>query len=179
MKYFKRTASILALLTPGLVAFAADTPDSEQVNKLLSDAKTQAFQLKEDAGTMQFLSTTGVTWQDHAAIVNEIKEHVNSAGRILAKLEDARAKASPWQATAIDRVKPLLKELASNTDTIIAYLNKNPGRLQTAEYKDYLEANSDNAEELLGLITDFVNYGKTKHRLERLQGKLEVPTSGE
>jgi hypothetical protein len=29
---------------------AADAPDSEQVSKLLSEAKTLAFQLKEDAG---------------------------------------------------------------------------------------------------------------------------------
>ena len=47
----------LALPALAVVVFspalrAADAPDSEQVNKLLSDAKTQAFQLKEDASAM-------------------------------------------------------------------------------------------------------------------------------
>lgn len=38
---------------------------------------------------------------------------------------DARHTASPWQATAMDRVKPLLKEIAANTETVIQYINKN------------------------------------------------------
>ena len=50
----------LALLLAGFLvssstmkaAKAADVADSEQVSKLLSDTKTMAFQLKEDAATM-------------------------------------------------------------------------------------------------------------------------------
>jgi hypothetical protein len=171
-------STMLALLAAGImlpVLAAVDVPDSEQVNQLLSDSKTQAYQLSLDASTMEsYTRSTGVSWQTHGVAVMQMKEHINAAGRTLAKLDDARKSASPWQATAIDRIKPLLKEIASNTESVIAYINKNPSRLFTTDYKDYIEANSDTASVLAGLVSDFVNYGNTKDRTERLRQKLEL-----
>jgi hypothetical protein len=153
-----------------------DVPDSEQVNQLLSDAKAEAYQLSLDASTMEsYTRSATTTWQSHAVAVMQMKEHVNAAGRTLTKLDDARKSASPWQATAIDRIKPLLKEIASTTENVIGYINKNPSRLGTPEYRDYIETNSDTASALAGLIGDFVNYGNTRDRLDRLSKKLELP----
>lgn len=182
MNYYGKTGWTLALLVASFMVIspalkAADIPDSEQVSQLLSDAKTEAYQLKEDAATMHSFALTGRTWESHAGVVTGIKEHINAAGRQLAKLEDARNTASPWQQTAIDRIRPLLKELASNTQAVIEHLNKTPKNLNAPEYKDYLEANADQAEQLAGMIADFVNYGKTKQRMERLRDKLELPPS--
>jgi len=167
----------LALVAAGVVVSlgAMNPPDSEQVSKLLSDAKTQTYQLREDALTMESYSRTNATWESHAATVEQMKEHINAAGRTLTKLDDARKNASPWQTTAIDRIKPLLKEIAANTQNAIQYLNKSPKRLSSNEYKDYIEANADVAEKLAGLVADFVDYGNTKNRLERLTSKLELP----
>jgi len=170
----------LALPVAGFFAIssgmrAADVPDSEQVNKLLSDVKTQAFELKEDAATMESYSRWNLNWESHAAAVNQMREHVNEAGRQLRKLEDARGTASPWQATAIDRIRPLLKQLAADTEMVIERINSNPARIRTGDYREYLEANSDSSEQLAQMIADFVNYGRTKDRLDRLTNKLELP----
>lgn len=172
---FTRLAVMLAAAAAALPALAADVPDSEQVNQLLSDAKTQAYQISADASTMESYTRSGASWESHAAAVNVMKEHINLAGRTLTKLDDARKNASPWQATAIDRIKPLLTEIASNSTKVIEYLNKNPKRLSMTEYKDYVESNSDVAGQLSGLVSDFVDYGNTKNRLERLGAKLELP----
>jgi hypothetical protein len=170
-----------ALLAGFLVASstvsAADVPDSEQVSKLLSEAKTMAFQLKEDAGTMESYTRSNVTWESHAITITQIKEHVNALGRQVAKLKDAKNSASPWQKTVIDRINPFMDELGGYTEAVIEHLNKKPKLLTTAEYKDYLEANADYAGDLAAMIGDFVDYGKTKQRLERLAGKLEVPSA--
>ena len=40
---------------------------------------------------------------------------------------------------------------------------------------NYLEANADYATDLGAMFADFVDYGRTKQRLERLAAKLEVP----
>jgi len=178
--HLTRLIILPALLAAGIattspVVKAADAPDSEQVSKLLSDAKTQAYQLKEDAATMQSYTQSKVGWESHAETVNQMRDHINAVGRTVTKLDEARATASPWQATAIDRIKPLLKEIASNTDSVIQYLNKNPKRLSMNEYKDYIEANSDEAAQLAELIADFVSYGNNKNRMERLANKLELP----
>jgi len=106
-----------------------------------------------------------------------IKDHVNELGRQEAKLKEARADAAPWQKTAIDRIMPFLDELAGYTEAVIEHINAEPKRLNTAEYKDYLEANADYSSDLAAMIGDFVNYGRTKHRFERLTDKLELPVS--
>jgi len=165
------------LMASPLILRAAGSADSEQVSKLLSQAKTDAYQIKEDASAMESYTRLNQDWRSHATTVNEMKEHINAVGRIVAKLDESRSQATPWQATAIDRIKPLLREIASNTQSIILTLNKDPRRLTQAEYKDYIEANADEATQLSELIADFVNYGNSKSRMERLGTKLELPTT--
>jgi hypothetical protein len=176
-------AAPLALATAGFLIFlptmkAVEVPaDSEQVSKLLSDAKTMAFQLKEDASMMESFTRMNVSWEAHADAITVIKNHVNEMGKIETKLAAARPGAAPWQKTAIDRIAPFIDELGGYTSAVIEHLNANPRRLNTAEYKDYLEANVDYSADMAAVIADFVNYGKTKARFERLTDKLELPVS--
>jgi hypothetical protein len=169
-----------AFMVAGIVAMppaiqAAAVPDSEQVSQLLSEAKTMAFQLKEDAETMESYTRSSTTWQSHAIAINQIKERVNALGRHAAKLKDARNIASPWQKTAIDRINPFLEELAGYTEAVIEHVNKQPQLLTTPEYMDYLEANADYAGDLAAMIAEFVDYGKAKQRLQSVSDKLEIP----
>ena len=60
------------------------------------------------------------------------------------------------------------------TYAVIEHLNGDK-KHSFAEYKDYLEANADYSADLAKMIGDFVDYGKTKQRVEKLGGKLEVP----
>jgi len=168
-----------ALLLAGFLAApstinAADAPDSEQVSKLLSEAKTLAFQVKEDAVTMESYTRMNVSWEAHSAAIHQIKEHVNALGRQVTKLKEARDTASPWQRTAIDRIDPFLDELSGYTEAVIEHLN-GATKHTPDEYKDYLEANADYATDLAAMIGDFVDYGRTKQRLERFSTKLEIP----
>jgi hypothetical protein len=156
---------------------AAAVPDSEHVTKLLSDAKTMAFQLKEDADMMESFTRVNVSWESHADAITVIKDHVNELGKIETRLKGARADAAPWQKTAIDRITPFVDELGGYTSAVIEHINANPRHLNTAEYKDYLEANVDYSSDMAAMIADFVNYGKTKARFERLTDKLELPVS--
>ena len=153
---------------------AAEAPDSEQVSKLLSEAKTLAFQVKEDAVTMESYTRMNVSWESHAVAIDQIKEHINALGRQVTKLKEARNTASPWQMAAIDRIGPFLDELGGYTAAVIEHLKGQP-RHTPDEYKDYLEANADYATDLAGMIADFVDYGRARQRLERLATKLEIP----
>lgn len=175
-----RIGTLMSLLAGCFAASATvnptEVPDSEQVSKLLSEAKTMAFQLKVDAQTMESFTRSNTTWESHAVAINEIKERVNALGRQATKIREARNTAAPWQKAAIDRINPFLDELAGYTEAVIEKVNKHPKLLTTPEYKDYLEANADYAGDLASMIADFVDYGRTKDRLEHLSHKLEVPT---
>ena len=45
-------------------------------------------------------------------------------------MQAARADAKPWHQDAIDRITPVLKELASNTEAVINHLNATPKQLK-------------------------------------------------
>jgi hypothetical protein len=165
---------VTGFLAPCLTVRAADVPDSEQVSKLLSEAKTMAFQVKEDAVTMESFTRMNVSLENQALAINKIKDDVNVLGRQVEKLRAAQGEASPWQKTAIDRIQPFLDELGGYTAAAIDHLSGTP-RHTIAEYQDYLEANADYATDLAATIADFVNYGNTKQKLERLTTKIEAP----
>ena len=168
----------LGLLAAGLsvqpaLAKAGDFQDSEQVSKLLSEAKTMAFQLKEDAETMESFAWMNVSWQSHAAAINLIREHVKALGKQATKLSDAKGIASPWQEIAIDRITPYLDEMNGYTAAVIEHLNGDKKRNVLA-YNDYLEAIADYAADLAALIGDFVDYGNARQRTGTSGAALEV-----
>jgi hypothetical protein len=62
------------------------------------------------------------TWRSHPDKLQEIRDRVNQAGKLLTELSDAPEWATPWQHQAFDRISPLLKELADNTEAMINHL---------------------------------------------------------
>lgn len=175
-RFLTRLLLMLVLASVGVVqAFAASpAADSEEINTLLSDAKSEAVQLKHDAQVMETFTRTKVSWRSHAQQISLIKEHVNKTGELVQKLNDVKESGSPWQQTAIERVTPLLGELAKNVQGTIEHLNNNPSHVQMQPFKDYVVANYNLANQLSALITDFVDYGSTKDKFEKLGDQLEV-----
>lgn len=166
-------AAVSLYLLPALQA-ANPAPDSPEVTELLTQAKNQAIQLKNDADLMRSFSLSKLTWRSHAEQIDIIKTHVNKLGGILKQMGERRQFASPWQQQAIDRITPLASELASDVDKTIEHLNKNQTRLQSPQYRKFLASNADVAASLSSLISDFVSYSRDKAKYERLGTELEV-----
>lgn len=174
----KSTLALLSVLflSTAPAVFASPKPnDSEEVTKLLSEVKSEAIQLKDDAEDMKSFTRSKLTWQSHAAKIEQIKQHVNKSGELLSKMQDAKASASAWQKQAIDEITPLLRELAASVTSTIEHLGKNQGRIHTPPYTDYVASTADLATDLSGLIADYVAYGEAKNKSEDLEKKLEVP----
>lgn len=167
-----------ALLTSVVLLFStlavAQSQDNPEVTRLLEDARDKAAALSRDADELEALTRSDVSWQTHADMLELVKEHVNDLGRAAERLSAARDQASPWQKQAIDRMMPLLKELADNTTAAINHLKENKTRPTTPAYTEYLRQNDETAHELSDLISSFVRYGKTKEELDRLEQRLEV-----
>ncbi len=186
MNLTKKTTFLvaLALLVAGyfsiLPARAAEEPsgaDSQVVNDLLAEAKSEAHQLEADAGQMEQFARSGLTHHSHGVKLNAIKEDVNKAGKLLTDLETEREYASAWQQKAIDEIRPLLREIADNTEAAIEYINQHQSEIKLSQppYNTYLSENYKVAGELATLITDYVDYGQHKAHFERLAEQLAVP----
>jgi len=159
--------------TPPTVV-AADNEDSPGVTSLLADAKAEAVELKTDAGDMDSFTRSNLSWASYATKAEMIKEHVNNSGKLLGKLQEAEATASPWQQIAIRRIEPLLREIAANTEATINHLNEDPSKIHFPAFIDHVKANHQLATALEALVRDFVSYGEAKRELERLGETLET-----
>jgi hypothetical protein len=171
----------MALLAAGCFLISSPAPagntpseSSQEVNQLISDVKTEAIALERDAELLaSWTQAKQITWQSHSGKLNEIKDHINQTGRLLKQLQEARDTASPWQQQAIDRIYPLLKELADNTETTINHFNDNTANIHFTAYQDYAKAGYNLARDLAALVSDYVEYGNLEVDFHRLQEKLE------
>lgn len=169
-------ASVLIVL-PGLmgttaVTFAQD--ENPTVTRLLADARDKAAAVSRDADELESLTRTDATWHAHAEKLEEMKQHINDLARSVEQLQAARDSASPWQRQAIDRMIPLMRELAANTTAAINHVSQHQTRPTSPAYVNYLKANTDAAHELASMISDFVQYGQARQKLQNLEQKLEI-----
>jgi hypothetical protein len=163
--------SVMLLLAAPQISAQDENP---QVTQLLIDARNKAAELSKDADEMEALIRTDASWQTHATMLEQVKEHVNQLGRIAEQLKASRDSAAPWQQQAIDRMLPELKELANNTTAAIQHLNENKIRPTTGNYTEYLKENAETAHQLSSMIASYVKYGQTRAKLEKLEHRLEV-----
>jgi hypothetical protein len=166
----------IAGMPPTLRAVEASGPAA--VSKMLSDAKTQSYRISIDAETLDTYvrQQPDLSWQSHATELNQMREDINAMGKTVSKLLSAKAEAAPWQAVAIDRIVPYLKEIAEDTTAAIEYLDKHqPQPKITGDYKGYIEANADESSHLARLVADYVDYGNSNERSHNLRRTLELP----
>jgi hypothetical protein len=148
--------------------------DSQQLTQVLGEARDEAAELARDADEMDSLIRNEVSWQTHVVMLDRVKDHVNNMARIVAKLSDTRASGSDLQEQAVDRILPLLKELATNTTAAINYLNQNKSRPISDPYTQYLKDNVDTAHQLSSTVSSLFEYEKSMSKISKLKNKLEL-----
>lgn len=156
------------------IAASAAKEENEEVTRLLEDAKEQAAVVSRDADEMEAFIRSEVSWESHAAMLDTMKEDVNGLAKSVEKLEAMRNSASPWQRQAIERMVPLMRELASNTTAAINHLRDLQRRPVSPEYANYLRQNAETSKQLSDMISSFVNYDQTRAKLADLEQKLEL-----
>jgi len=92
---FRLVAGVLAvfmlpLFSPLPVPAASRTEENPEVTRLLAEARDEAAALSKDADEMEALTRSDVSWQSHAAMLENIKDHINSLARTIDKLNAMR-----------------------------------------------------------------------------------------
>ena len=163
--------SMLLLLS---VLASAVKNENAEVSRLLQEARDKAAVLSRDADEMEALTRSEVSWQSHAAMLDTMKDDVNGLAKTVEKLEAMRDSASPWQQQAIDRMVPMMRELASNTTAAINHLKDLQTRPVSPEYADYLRQNAETSKQLSDMISSVVEYDQTRAKLAQLEQKVET-----
>ena len=157
----------------------AETParvvaqDSVEVSRLLREAKVMSGRLATTTDQFNSYARSRLDWQTHAEKAREVKSEVNALGAHLSDLEALTTEAAPWQQGVIQDMRPILEEIAQNTEFVIEHIRENPGWLAAPEYEDALENKHELATQLAKLTRDSVSYADAKSKLEELRIRLD------
>jgi hypothetical protein len=172
-------AAVLGLISL-MPAFAkAQVADSNAISDLLKEAKSHAVLAEEDAITLESYTRSRISWQSHGNRLVQMKVHANDLINDFNKLSSMRQDGSPWQQEAIDRIDPLLHEMADHLKATIDHFNDNKSRIQMPAYRDYAQANRELMSRTNQLISDFVDYGEARAKANLLEKTLELPVTAE
>lgn len=172
---FAASFALLMLMSSPVVK--AQTADSEEISKLLTQAENHANLAAYDAEILESYTRSTMAWQSHNLKLTEIAEHVNELGKVSKQLDDLSSQGSPWQQKAIGHIDFLLRDLAAQLTATIDHLKNNQSRIQMQSYRDYARASYELASETAHVITDYVEYDKASSKSKALEQKLELSES--
>jgi hypothetical protein len=152
----------------------AQVADSEEISKLLIEAKSHAVLAENDAESLESFTYSRRSWQQHGYKLAAIRGHVNDLGKVSKQLVDLRSQGSPWQQAAIDQIDPLLREMAKQLTITMDHLRENQSLVHMPAYRDYAHGCYELAVKTAGMIRDFVEYDKAKSKTEVLEAKLNL-----
>lgn len=176
---FLGSAALGALLILPPVA-PAQNADSKAINDLLKEVEAHAMLASDDSEVLEsYTRSHTMSWESHANRLRVIADHANNLIRDFDKLSAMRNEGSPWQQDAIDRVDPLLKEMADHLNTTIAHFKDNKHRVDMPAFHDYVKANREYMNRTSNLISSFVEYGETRAKANGLEASLDVAPSTE
>src|SRR5215831_1119598 len=170
-----KRAFLGALLIVPMLAMAQNS-DSRAITAVLNEAKKHAVLAEEDAATLESYTLSSLSWQTHANRLNLMNEHATDLINEFNQLSSLRSKGSPWQQEAIDRINPLLHEMADNLTATLNYLNENQKRVQMPPFQNYVRANHELISKTTSLISDLVDYGEARAKADNLENSLDLPS---
>jgi hypothetical protein len=162
------------LLFAGVPRSSAENADSEQISKLLADAKIHAVEAEDDAASLDSFTRSRVSWQQHAIELESMKRHVNEIGKIVADMQELEPQGSPWQKQAIAQISPLLRDMGDHLGKTIEHLNNNQKRIHMPDHMEYSRTNYQLAKRTADLIRDFIEYDQAQATTAQLEEKLEL-----
>ena len=170
-------ASCLAAIVAVPIALRAGTNDAisdpakvQDLANHLSVFEEQAAQVSLDAETVRSLSRDHHTnWQSHVYYLNNLREDVNSMGKLLAELEEMKSQGSEAQQMAIERSRPHLVALAAETTDALNLLRARSGNVMQSQYKETIADLSRQADILYQTLDTMVDYHNADDRLDKLE----------
>ncbi|KAA6461922.1 hypothetical protein DYQ86_09765 [Acidobacteria bacterium AB60] len=173
----KRFAFVALLLSIFPTLEAQATTDSVAINKLLGQVKIHSTLAVDDAATLDsYARSPTISWQSHSGKLRAIKEHVNDLIEDCNQMSSLRGEGSAWQQETIDRINPLLHEIADHLTATVEHLKGNPDQTLMQAYRDYVHTNFELIDNTQKLISDFSSYSRSKDKAQTLEQKLELPT---
>ena len=154
----------------------AKPTEADAVTTLLKDAGSQAAQIATDAAMLKTYAKQGkFDRAAHAGELDRMRSDVKAALATAEKLKDSRNDSAAWQTDVEEKILPLIAEISEDATKALDFLSsEHAPPLTPAEYKTYVESNSDLSKHLSGLISNLISYGSGVDKFEAAKRALEL-----
>lgn len=177
MKRINVLLAVLAMSLIGSPVLLADTPQITQDPAVVQDLASHLSQLEEqaaragrDAEKLRMNSRDHHTDRNtHTYYLNNLREDVNSMGRVLVELEQLKPQATEAQRMAIENARPHLVGLARETTKALDLVRSGSENIRHSHYKETVAELSKQAEILYQTVDTVVDYNNAHGRLENLE----------
>jgi len=144
-----------------------------EAHGLLDDVGAEAQQARVQADQLEgFMLNPNIDWESHALELSEIRDEVNDMGSKLCRLGTIRRVTTPWERKAIDDAAPLITEMATETESAIAYLNGHHDYLFNPSYQRQATDLYQQAAKLTKTVHQFETLDKVHQEDIRLEESL-------
>jgi hypothetical protein len=141
----------------------------DEASRLLKEVQSTATVLTRDADLLHSYTRGIISWESHVNQVSVVKDHINTMGKTLDRLQAIRHLATPEQQKAIHSVVPAALILATHTESAIEHLNDRDKPLWDQEYKNHLRGISGRSGQVKQVVDLHLDIANTQDKLERLQ----------
>ena len=155
------------------------TPAQKEVDRLLKQISANAASTGRHADTLDSFTrgANRLGYETYAAELTHAKEAINAMVADFRRLQDLSPNALPWQQAVIDRIGPVLSEMAGHVSTAIERLNESRGRLLSAEYREAVTNLYAYAGHARNLIAVNLDYARAREKLNTLDASAFEPVA--
>jgi hyperosmotically inducible protein len=152
------------------------TPAQKQVERLFKQISANAARVSKHADHLDsFMRGSRYAYTTHASELIGAKEAINAIGVDFRQLQELRPSALPWQQSVIDRMQPVLVELAGHATDAIERLNAEQPGLPSQDYKGAVGNLYAYAEQTRMLVAVNLDYAQAREKLNRLDASPVAP----
>ncbi|WP_321472326.1 hypothetical protein [uncultured Paludibaculum sp.] len=138
----------------------------EEMRSVASDSATEAEHLR------MYAANSALSSDSHLSPLWALKYDVNQMSKEISALEAERDTLQPWEQQAVDKVVPLLKEAATNTEGAIEFFNNNHNFLWSPQYRTYTENVKRDSDQIAKTLKNYLKYEKVQQEEEQLRSTI-------
>jgi len=141
----------------------------EEASRLLKEVQSTATILSREAGVLHWFTRGSLSWDSHINQANVVKDHINTMGKHLERLQAIRHVVTPWQLQTINSVMPSALILADHAESAIGHLNDRGKPLWDQEYVNHLRGIEGRSGQVKQMVDLHLDLADTQDKLERLR----------
>jgi hypothetical protein len=163
-------ASLIALAPQMTAKTAGSVTVAQEARETLKELKGVAAKAAGSAEQLEMISRNpNISSGSHFTPLQDLRLDVNTMGAEIAGLEAQRDSLDPWEQAAVDKVLPLLKEAADNTQSAIHYFNESHLNLWGPDYHSYTANVERDSDQIAQTLKTYLKYEDVREAELQLQ----------